>query len=88
MKKILLSSAIVFGSFINVSAQTDKNSNKAKALADVAATSQSSAKANVSKKQSKIELEQKTAAKKEQSLKSATTKSTPRTAMSLVEAQQ
>lgn len=86
MKKILLSTLIVFGSFLVVSAQTDKNNNKAKAIAD--ATSQASTKANVSKKESKIELEQKAAARKEQSLKSVSTKSTPRTAMSLVEAQQ
>jgi hypothetical protein len=88
MKKILLSSLIVFCSFIVVSAQTGKNIYGSKAQNNGSETSQSSAKPPVSIKQNKTELEQKAALKKEQSLKSSASKSRPKAAMSLVEAQQ
>jgi hypothetical protein len=88
MKKILLSTVIVFGSFIIVSAQTGKNIYGSKAQNNVNATSQAPAKPAVSNKQNKTELEQKVAIKKEQSLKSSASKSKPKAAMSLVEAQQ
>jgi hypothetical protein len=82
MKKILLSSVIVFGSFIVVSAQTSKSAYLSKAQNNVGATSKSSAKASVPNNQSKA------ATKKAEYPKSGASKSKPKSAMSLVEAQQ
>jgi hypothetical protein len=88
MKKILLSLMIVLGSFFIVSAQTGKSIYGSKAQKNVSASSQSSAKASVPNNQSKGELKQKAAVKKEEYPKSAASKSKPKSAMSLVEAQQ
>lgn len=86
-KKLLLSSLIVFGSIMIVSAQTGKNIKGSKAQNNISAPTQSATKAVATTKQPKTELEQKEAIKKEQALKAAS-KAKPKAAMSLVEAKQ